>query len=235
MTAIQSLAGLLEYLPAVVGYMDHHEGFFVGSFTFALFLATWFLWRSTHKLWAAGEKQLVATGKLADATVIMAASDRAWMIFKELQFADVSDSFLSGVHFKRGIAIFPFWWNKGKSPAINATIFCEHRIIETSATDIPTFIADFTGNPGSAPVGSDSPVRGPARLVIDADRDKIFAQTHSIIVYSHVAYQDIFNPSATRHSEVCLRVVFPGYISNAEGKMEPNWQITVVGPQNTAT
>jgi hypothetical protein len=38
--------------------MDGHEGFFVGLFTACLFFATVFLWRSTEKLYEAGERQI---------------------------------------------------------------------------------------------------------------------------------------------------------------------------------
>jgi hypothetical protein len=48
-------------LYGVVGVLDSHEGFFVGIFTFCLFIATLFLWGSTNKLWQASEDQLAAT------------------------------------------------------------------------------------------------------------------------------------------------------------------------------
>lgn len=48
-------------LYGIVGVMDSHEGFFVGLFTFCLFIATLFLWNSTNKLWQGGEQQLTAT------------------------------------------------------------------------------------------------------------------------------------------------------------------------------
>lgn len=48
---------------ATVAYMDSHEGFFVGLFTGCLFIATCLLWRSTERLWEAGEKQFSALNR----------------------------------------------------------------------------------------------------------------------------------------------------------------------------
>lgn len=50
--------GLIGFIPSVIGFMDHHEGFFVGGFTSLLFAATMLLWRSTNALWEAGERQI---------------------------------------------------------------------------------------------------------------------------------------------------------------------------------
>src|SRR5277367_4549115 len=50
--------GAIGLPSAIIGYMDKNEGFFVGLFTFGLFLATIFLWITTNNLWRAGEKQI---------------------------------------------------------------------------------------------------------------------------------------------------------------------------------
>ncbi len=50
--------GIVVMVPAIVGFMDENEGFFVGIFTFLLVVATILLWRSTNALWDAGERQL---------------------------------------------------------------------------------------------------------------------------------------------------------------------------------
>ncbi|MCW6512849.1 hypothetical protein [Lichenifustis flavocetrariae] len=59
------VCGIAGFPRMTVGYLDHHEGFFVGLFTMALFGATFFLWRSTEKLWKAGEDQRVLSEKIA--------------------------------------------------------------------------------------------------------------------------------------------------------------------------
>jgi hypothetical protein len=52
-------------LYGIVSLMDAHEGFFVGLFTFMLFIATALLWRATNDLWDAGERQLRTTRSVA--------------------------------------------------------------------------------------------------------------------------------------------------------------------------
>lgn len=65
--------GIVGFPFALVRFMDHHEGFFVGTFTSMLFFATLLLWRSTHALWKAGGDQLRLTKQ------IFAADIRPWL------------------------------------------------------------------------------------------------------------------------------------------------------------
>src|SRR5450432_2929347 len=54
---IRISCGLVGMVPAAISFMDHHEGFFVGLFTFFLAISTTFLWRFTVDLYEAGENQ----------------------------------------------------------------------------------------------------------------------------------------------------------------------------------
>lgn len=60
------ICGIAGLLPALVSYMDSHEGFFVGMFTGLLFIATIFLWLSTRGLIEAGEGQRQSSERIAD-------------------------------------------------------------------------------------------------------------------------------------------------------------------------
>jgi len=55
--SVQIACGITGYGDSFIEYIDHNEGFFVAFFTLFLGLATIALWRSTDKLWAAGEIQ----------------------------------------------------------------------------------------------------------------------------------------------------------------------------------
>jgi hypothetical protein len=55
--SVQIACGIVGYKDSFIGYVDDNEGFFVTFFTFVLGLATVALWRSTDKLWTAGEIQ----------------------------------------------------------------------------------------------------------------------------------------------------------------------------------
>ncbi|HXD44946.1 MAG TPA: hypothetical protein VN655_07400 [Pseudolabrys sp.] len=52
------VCGAIGLPSAIVGYMDRHEGFFVGSFTAFLFFATVFLWLSTRSLTEIGIEEI---------------------------------------------------------------------------------------------------------------------------------------------------------------------------------
>jgi hypothetical protein len=59
--------GVLGAPAALVSFIDSHEGFFVGAFTFLLFVSTTLLWRSTADLFQAGERQIAVADKSASA------------------------------------------------------------------------------------------------------------------------------------------------------------------------
>lgn len=85
--AISFSCGASGLFFAMVGFMDHHEGFFVGSFTLFLAVATIMLWRSTNDLWAADERQFrlsrrMAVRQSADTKASIAVAQEAAMAAK---------------------------------------------------------------------------------------------------------------------------------------------------------
>jgi hypothetical protein len=86
--------------------MDSHEVFFVGTFTALLFAATVFLWRSTDKLWRAGENQ----------TVVI---QRAFVFSRKI---DVRVSINPQTNLYVRCLISKEWENSGTTPAINVSM-----------------------------------------------------------------------------------------------------------------
>jgi hypothetical protein len=109
--------GLLGLPNAFIGYVDSNEGFFVGLFTAALFIATIFLWQSTNRLWIAGERQRESSEHIASlqresAEKIGEARVRAYISIKHTEIAFLKE-------FKLSPAVTFIATNSGQSPAIN--------------------------------------------------------------------------------------------------------------------
>jgi hypothetical protein len=107
--------GVLGFPAAVVALMDDHEGFFVGAFTFLLFISTTLLWRSTSDLYRAGERQIGVARDAADAAKasaeIVPKLERPYMyIFGPYKLAYVNEGFFA-VGVKYTVA------NYGRMPA----------------------------------------------------------------------------------------------------------------------
>jgi hypothetical protein len=134
--------GIVGFPEAIIEYMDLNEGFFVGSFTFALFIATWFLWRSTNKLWEAGEQEIAATRKLADAAMLSAQSERAWMCVYGFGINPINNGKIGDMNVRRALAFSVVWRNKGRSPALNCEIFITRSIMPGNDDNIPIFTAN---------------------------------------------------------------------------------------------
>jgi len=60
-----------EFWPSFFGIRLKITDSLVAAFTFLLFIATVFLWRSTHLLWIAGEKQFSITAQSAEAAIAL--------------------------------------------------------------------------------------------------------------------------------------------------------------------
>jgi hypothetical protein len=130
--------GIVGVPAAFVGYMDEHEGFFVGVFTGLLFAATVLLWRATNALWDAGERQIrmtritsqqqiqemrqsnLSTRRAAEAAIRSAdhipRTERAYL-FLALEVESRIVAFQSGLEDTRSYVKFGFK-NHGKTPAI---------------------------------------------------------------------------------------------------------------------
>ena len=215
--------------------MDRHEGFFVGSFTFALFLATWFLWRSTNKLWKAGEEEIAATRKLADAAMLSAGSERAWMSFENLYPGFFSGK-IDGQTVERELSFNVRWINCGRSPAIDVETVIVKEIGPFDQVMPPLFEPPERPNSaGRSPIGPGLPVHSSKLGIGDADTDDFNNRRTKIYVYSRVKYRDVFNSSIVRTSEVCLEVSFSGVKPHPTMGLQPNLLIISVGPQNSAT
>jgi hypothetical protein len=147
--------GALGLVPTVVGFMDVHEGFFVGGFTLALFFAT-------ILLWLAGERQMeliaenstkqssdmqasiVENRRTADIAMEALGADRAWLILDGIQPGMVSTLIIDGIEHDRGVVIQMKWKNYGRTPALRTSLYSQQRLL-AAPSDPPHFT--FLENP----------------------------------------------------------------------------------------
>ena len=211
--------------------------------TLLVAIFTFTLWQSSEKMWRASLSQsadmkatIQAAERSADATHIIAASDRAWMIHDGLTVADISDSTINNVFYKKSLGFIVQWKNKGRSPAIHVRNYTDYKIVGVTDRDVPRFESNSDLAAMGAPVGPDSQVESNLIVINEAEAARLLEKDKvAVIIYSRIRYHDIFNPIKPRESEICLRIAFTGYHRTAGGQPEKNWQTTPIGLQNSAT
>jgi hypothetical protein len=164
-----------------VRVLDKHNGFFAALGGLAVAFFTFTLWQSTEKMWRASIRQsedlgksIAAAEKSADATAVIAASDRAWITQKGLTFADIQDTSFSDVYYKKTLGLYVQWQNRGQSPAIKAVAYSANQIRDIKSRDIPTFEADFRNAEISSPVGPGADFSAAISLLSEEDAALFF-------------------------------------------------------------
>ena len=181
-----------------------------------------------------GKQSADAVRDAADAAMAAAGSERAWMSFDEVDFADFKDGYIGKNFVKAGIAVRVRWINKGRSPSIKCCTYICCNLLSIEELVPPLFLHQWPESQASAPVGPDLFVRTALIPVGESDRQDIYARKSALIVYAAVRYNEIFRSNIPRVSEVCLRIIFNGQ-EVVNGETKPMWDIAAFGPQNTAT
>ena len=187
----------------LVSFMDRHEGFFVGLFTAGLAVFTAALWRSTDKLWAAGERQLSIAESAAatsrDQLKIMAAVEGPIPIFAEMklvQFKKIPGEDALGERLPPGIIpphcriIFAIE-NKGRTP-LRMLELCIEKFIGTALPDTPKYANKTTWHlvleKGPVWIRADD-----SQIVITAGEIGKLAAGGSLWVYGYFTYLNLLD------------------------------------------
>jgi hypothetical protein len=251
--------GLAVFFERTDHFLEAHDKSVIGGFTIVLAISTIGLWLATNKLWAAGEKQLEvlsesaaaqsrdmqaaiaiaersadAARDAAKAAMRAVSSDRAWISWDDTLV--VRGSIIDGKK-AGGVTLASKWRNTGRSPALNVRVYVNHTLTEFgSRIPIPSFTADF-----GAEIEYDGGALGPGnhifttqRFVSESDYRRLQNREILVWLYSRVEYEDIFNPSVTRHSETCECIEFNGEMT-VDGRTVPNVGVRPAGSQNTAS
>jgi hypothetical protein len=242
-----------EFWPPFLGLRLKITDSLLATFTLGLLIFTCLLWRSTDKLWFAGEKQLrllVETSAAqsrdmqasleiarmsAQAATEAAYSERAWMSPDGFGTHPIKNLIVNGISYDEAIGITQTWRNTGRSPAIRVNIFSAARVVQTGAP-IPTF------DPGtSITIEERKGIFGP-NISADSEMQFIFGENFANlnagkvrwIVYSRATYSTVFEPDAVKFSESCIMVEINGGMHLPDGSIGPRITSGPVGPQNTA-
>ena len=245
-----------EFWPSFLGLRLKITDSLIAGFTLGLLIFTGLLWRSTDKLWLAGEKQLrllaetseaqsremqasiAEAKKSADAAMLAVGSDRAWMTLDEPMIMPVNNATIDGVQHRNGFMFAAWWKNMGRSPATHAEIASDHCLVPIDdINEPPSFIPRWYKEPGAgSTVGPNARVRSLPRAVGAQERQLIEDGSMAIILFAEVRYRDTFNPGTLHTTTVCLRFEYNGLIRDERtGAETPRWEITAIGPQNRIT
>lgn len=182
--------GVIGFGPSVIGYLDHHEGFFVGIFTAALFFATFFLWRSTRDLTAL----TLESSKLAREEFI--ASHRPRIRVRHIWIRD-------SLQEDRRITADLVFTNVGDTTALITSVTCDFKIVRIG-DPLPEKIAALEGvwkltfpdelDPGVAMTIAQI---SSSEVFSKQDIQNIRGQTVGLFCFGRICYSDI-GPEKTR-------------------------------------
>jgi hypothetical protein len=161
-------------------------------------------------------------------------ADRAWLCPIAPAHGKIHNARVFSKSIKDGLFINMQWRNVGNSPAISVNSKTTFKIVKIRE-HIPQFNIEF-------PILSEAICAQGASFTTntiyldDHQTIQIMSGSYKVILYSKTVYRDVFNNKGiTRFSETCVSIVYLGGSATTDGKVSENWDITVVGPQNTAT
>jgi hypothetical protein len=160
-------------------------------------------------------------------------AERAWVGWCEVSVADYSGTNTETGKEVSGIAFAMVWRNGGRTPAVDALVIGDHKIVPYNEETVPTFTIQPGTMQKTATFLPGFNAGGPKRYIEQAYVDKMTSRTSKLFLYGRVEYGAVFPSKAqTRpQTEVCLEVRFFGFESESR---KPHFTYGPVGPQNSA-
>lgn len=171
----------------------------------------------------------------AKAAVAASSSERAWLTQDGIDGHVSSNITINGVLYPTGFVVALRWNNTGRSPALRASIYVDHRIVAPN-DPVPTFVPapptdEIFGVLGPGRGGKSEPRAINGTLFERVKRGEV-----KWYLYSKATYVSAFAPGQICESEACGIIAYHG-----DRQMEPGGPIypvislSLLGPQNTAT
>jgi hypothetical protein len=183
---------------ATIDYMDKNEGFFVGTFTFALFVATFFLWQSTSKLWRASERQLNLSERSLNEL------ERPWLFLSSVSIRWRSRAPDGPLIFNNWFAKI-HWKNIGRSPAIVES--CVFAIVDKSR--LPAIPAYSPGMELSV-----QHTIAAAETVESSEVGPSPGRDEHLIFYGRIVYRELGGKTHETGFAIEMSHVMPAYVSH---------------------
>lgn len=187
----------------------------VAFFTLWLVIFTGGLTVSTVMLWRAGEKQAAharrsaaiqtrdmqasihAAEKAANAAVLAANSERAWLTASGIEVTESQNTTVDGVMYPTAICLSIRWVNNGRSPAINVGLFGVGEILEQQEAMTVFEIPEWPDQ--KAIVGPGMTVLTPMQAIAGDNLARFKRREANWLIYSRVNYFTVYEPGVMRH------------------------------------
>lgn len=167
----------------------------------------------------------------AQAAVDSVGAERAWMFPDGFPHAFSNQTTVHGVFYQNAFMIAVSWRNGGRSPSIRTSSSISHKVVNNGDT-VPEFDATVDENEGI--VGPNFSIKSGWTAIGGQELDDFLNQGAALYVYSRVSYSTTFFPHSKVYSEICAKLLRNGDSVNEQGQRQPNIEIQVIGPQNTA-
>ena len=129
------------------------------------------------------------------------------------------------------------WLNSGATAAQNCVVQIAAEIIGQEG-EIPQF-SSAEGAPGRATVPPQLPFHSDYLHIMPEDIERVIRSEERLILWSRCDYNDVFEPTRTRVSEVCVQMDFMGNVADlldgAENGNRYRFRWQPVGHQNYST
>lgn len=210
----------------IFGFLESHDAFFVAVGTGFIAVFTFTLWRSTNKMWEAGEKQIAIAREAANAAAsanliakeAFLLSERPYLL---LQITNVDNIRLA---IQGPPRIEYSLLNCGKSPAILKYISIEVLDSEGPTPYVKPPPKNYTPMYHLVPVGG---IYGPHAVNVSGDRPLqgyMHELARRIVVQGHFRYADVRD--ALTEEWFCLRGTYDIQGFTAEGGVHRNYRDT---------
>lgn len=206
-------------------------------FTILLTFSTMALWWETYKLRKGADgqtegfkKSVEAAQRSAEAAERASHVERAWMYFDVIETSQLKDSTVDNKPGFNGFGLCARWTNGGRTPAIKAQAFIDHRILGREEA-LPIFTSSHSER-FTATVGQSKTITTASHFIADKEMEDVRNKRKRLVFYSKVTYNDVFNLNIARVSEATFEVNFNGYQKLESGQSVPVFLSTCVGPNN---
>lgn len=189
----------------------------------------------------AAEASVIQARRSADASVNTLHATRAWICQIGYETSPVRDTHSAGERVANGYAFSVRWSNFGGSPAVNVsassilytTQFDDEAELSRIQEEAKSLVFDNQGFVGV--IGPGKSFSGMLHFVDDKKSRQFEDYQLRVFIFGYVFYDDIFDTTQRRHSQVFAELANAGWQRDREGNLVLATHFLPVGPLNTVT
>jgi hypothetical protein len=159
---------------------------------------------------------------------------RPWLSSSGFDVHPFQEGEIDGVRVPYGLIARVNFLNIGKTPALRATVFTDHRVRPFDEQEAPVFtVVDGPFNPGV--IGPNRDIYGVQVGIGPQETDMVMGRRARIWLYARAEYQEPAHGGPNYVTEVTIGIMYNGDEVTPEGRRHPLFIARTGGPLNTMT